>query len=455
MAFLNVLKKAAKKYNDTSLILRILCGIIIGIVLAFVLPGWTWLEILGNLFVGALKAIAPVLVFVLVSGALAQGSSKLDKRFGNVIFLYMLTTFLAAFVAVAASFAFPQTLVLSGVEAAKADTVPQGIGEVMKNLLMNVVSNPVDALVNANYIGILFWAALFGGAMKRFAAENSKKFMANVSEAISQVVRWIINFAPFGIMGLVFNTVHENGLAIFTTYGRLLLLLVGCMAFESLIVNGIVAWVHLRRNPYPLIWKCLKESGLTAFFTRSSAANIPINMSLCKRLGLDEDMYSVSIPLGATINMDGAAITISVMTLACAHTMGIAVDVPTALILSVLSTFAACGASGVAGGSLLLIPMACSLFGISNDIAMQVVAVGFIIGVVQDSVETMLNSSGDVVFAAIAEYRVWLKEGRRLPGFMYTEKEREKMGISKDFRGDTKEVMQEQSIAANSEGEYK
>lgn len=455
MDFLNFLKRAAKKYNDTSLILRILCGIIIGIALAFLLPGWSWLEILGNLFVGALKAIAPVLVFVLVSGALAQGSGKLDKRFGNVLFLYMLTTFLAAFVAVAASFAFPQTLVLTGVEAAQADTVPQGIGEVMKNLLMNVVSNPVDALVNANYIGVLFWAALFGAAMKQFAADTSKKFMSNVSEAVSQVVRWIINFAPFGIMGLVFTTVHENGLSIFTTYGKLLLLLVGCMAFESLIVNGIVAWIHLRRNPYPLIWKCIRESGITAFFTRSSAANIPINMSLCKRLGLDEDMYSVSIPLGATINMDGAAITISVMTLACAHTMGISVDIPTALILSVLSTFAACGASGVAGGSLLLIPMACSLFGISNDIAMQVVAVGFIIGVVQDSVETMLNSSGDVVFAAIAEYRVWLKEGRRLPGFMYTEKERKKMGISRDFQGDTKEAMREQTISENAEGEYK
>ncbi len=455
MVVLNGLKKAAKKYNDTSLILRILCGIIIGIILAFLVPGWTWLGTLGSLFVGALKAIAPVLVFVLVSSALAQGTGKLDRRFGNVLFLYMLTTFLAAFVAVFASFLFPQTLVLSGVEAAKADTIPQGIGEVLNNLLMNVVSNPVDSIVQANYIGVLFWAAMFGMAMKRFAADTSKKFMANISDAVSQIVRWIINLAPFGIMGLVFSTVHENGLAIFTTYGRLLLLLVGCMAFESLIVNGIVAWAHLHRNPYPLIWKCIRESGLTAFFTRSSAANIPINMSLCKRLGLDEDMYSVSIPLGATINMDGAAITISVMTLACAHTMGISVDIPTALILSVLSTFAACGASGVAGGSLLLIPMACSLFGISNDIAMQVVAVGFIIGVVQDSVETMLNSSGDVVFAAIAEYREWLRQGRRLPGFMYSAKERERMGITKDFAGDTKEVVEAQKIAAESEGEYK
>lgn len=447
-------KKVIEKYNNTSLILRILCGIIIGAVLALIWPGAiSWLPTLGDLFVGALKAIAPVLVFVLVASALAQGTGKLDKRFGTVIFLYMLTTFLAAFVAVVASFMFPQTMVLE--QAATADTVPQGIGEVIYNLLMNVIANPFGALTNANYIGILFWAAIFGAAMKRIASVSSKEFMKNAADAVSQIVRWIINLAPFGILGLVYNTVSTNGLAIFTTYGKLLLLLVGCMAFESLIVNGIVAAVALGRNPYPLIFRCIKESGITAFFTRSSAANIPINMSLCKRLGLDEDLYSVSIPLGATINMDGAAITITVMTLACANTVGVAVDVPTALILSVLSTLAACGASGVAGGSLLLIPMACSLFGISNDTAMQVVAVGFIIGVVQDSVETMLNSSGDVVFAAIAEYRDWLKQGRRLPGFMYSKKEREQMHISKDFPGDTKDTVREAEIAANAELEYK
>ncbi|MDO4648521.1 MAG: serine/threonine transporter SstT, partial [Eubacteriales bacterium] len=378
-------KKVVKKYNDVSLILRILIGIIIGSILALIIPGMGWLVTVGNLFVGALKAIAPVLVFTLVAGALAKGSSKLDKRFANVVFLYMITTFLAAFVSVVASFMFPQTLVLS--EAATAETIPQGIGEVLGTVLNNMVANPFSALMNGNYLGVLLWAALFGLAMKNIGSETTKEFMQNTADAVSQIVRWVINLAPFGIMGIVYNTVSENGLAIFTTYGKLLALLVGCMLFESLVVNGVIAWLHLHRNPYRLIFRCIRQSGLTAFFTRSSAANIPINMELCEELGLDEDMYSVSIPLGATINMDGAAITISIMTLACAHTMGVSVSFPMALLLSVLATFGACGASGVAGGSLLLIPMACSLFGIDNDVAMQVVAVGFIIGVVQDSVE--------------------------------------------------------------------
>ncbi len=432
-------KTILKKYNEASLILRILCGIIIGSLVALIVPGMGWLVTIGNLFVGALKAVAPVLVFTLVAGALAQGSSKLDKRFANVVFLYMITTFLAAFVSVVASFLFPQTLVLS--EAATAETIPQGIGEVLGTVLNNMVANPFSALMNGNYLGVLLWAALFGLAMKNIGDSSTKVFMQNTADAVSQIVRWIINLAPFGIMGIVYNTVSENGLAIFTTYGKLLALLVGCMLFESLVVNGIIAWLHLHRNPYRLIFRCIRESGLTAFFTRSSAANIPINMELCEKLGLDEDMYSVSIPLGATINMDGAAITISVMTLACAHTMGVSVSFPMALLLSILATFGACGASGVAGGSLLLIPMACSLFGISNDVAMQVVAVGFIIGVVQDSVETALNSSGDAIFAAIAEYRQWIKEGRRLPGFMYSEAERKAMGIDKNFPGDTKAAM--------------
>ena len=282
---------------------------------------------------------------------------------------------------------------------------------------MTIVSNPVASLVNANYIGILAWAVVLGLAMKK-ASDTTKKLLNDVSDAVSKAVRWIINFAPFGIMGLVFTNVSTNGLDIFTTYGKLLLLLVGCMLFVSFVINPIVASITLRRNAYPLMWRCVKESGVTAFFTRSSAANIPVNMELCEKLGLDKEMYSVSIPLGATINMDGAAITISVMTLAAAHTLGITVDVPTALVLCVLSALAACGASGVAGGSLLLIPMACSMFGISNDIAMQVVGVGFIIGVVQDSVETALNSSGDVLFAATAEYRQWIDEGRELPEFL-------------------------------------
>lgn len=409
-------KKAADRYNRTSLILRILCCLIVGTVLALVFPKAAWIATFGDLFVGALKAIAPVLVFVLVMSALAQGTSKLDKRFGLVIWLYMLTTFLASVIAVIASFLFPLQIVLT--DAATADTIPQGIGEVMHNLLMNCVSNPVGALVNANYIGILFWAVILGFAMKRIASDSTKLFLANAADAVSQCVRWIINLAPFGIMGLVYSNVSTNGLAIFTHYGKLLLLLVGTMLVVAFIVDPFVIFLTLHRNPYPLVWRCLKNSGLTAFFTRSSAANIPVNMNTCERLGLDKDFYSVSIPLGSTINMDGAAVTIAIMTLACAHTVGVPVDFGSALVLSLLSTLAACGASGVAGGSLLLIPMACSMFGIGNDIAMQVVGVGFIIGVVQDSVETCLNSTGDVEFTATAEYRQWQKQGRELPYFL-------------------------------------
>ena len=282
------------------------------------------------------------------------------------------------------------------------------------NLLNNIVSNPVDALTNANYVGILTWSIILGLALKKLAKPHTKEALRDLSDAVSQAVRWIINLAPFGIMGLVFTSVSENGLRIFADYGKLLLLLVGCMLSVALIVDPLIAALCLHRNPYPLVLRCFKESGVTAFFTRSSAANIPVNMALCERLGLDKNVYSVSIPLGATINMDGAAITITVMTLAAAHTLGVNVGIPAAIILSLLATVAACGASGVAGGSLLLIPMACSLFGISNDIAMQVVAVGFIIGVVQDSFETAINSSGDVLFAATAEFREWQKEGREV-----------------------------------------
>ncbi len=410
------LKAIAAKYNSVSLILRILCGLIIGSILGLATPGLTVIGILGDLFVGALKAVAPVLVFVLVISALAQGVNKLDSRFSTVLWLYILSTFLASVVAVAGSFIFPQTLKLG--ESAQADVIPTGIGEVLTNLLTNMVDNPLGSIVEGSYMGILFWAAVFGIALKKMAGENTKKLLVDIADAVSLSVRWIINLAPFGIMGLVFTNVSTNGLSIFTDYGKLLILLVGCMLAVALIVDPLIAWIAIRRNPYPLVFRCLRESGVTAFFTRSSAANIPVNMELCKKLGLDPDMYSVSIPLGATINMDGAAVTIAVMTLAAANTMGIAVDIPSALILSFLATLGACGASGVAGGSLLLIPMACSLFGISQDIAMQVVGVGFIIGVVQDSVETALNSSGDVMFAAIAEYRQWLKEGKELPTFL-------------------------------------
>ena len=414
--FMKTLKKIAAAYNGVSLILRIAIGLVVGVILALVCPGATWLRELGNLFVGALKGIAPVLVFVIVASALAQGTSKLDRRFGTVVWLYMLTTFLAAILSVVTSTIFPQTLVFP--EAAEAEVIPQGLGEVMHTLLSNIVSNPISAIMNGNYIGILMWGCLFGVAMKKLGADSTKAFLSNTADAVSTIVRWIINLAPFGIMGLVFTNVVSNGLAIFTQYGKLLLLLVGTMLFMALIINPIIIFIYLRCNPYPLVFRCLRESGLTAFFTRSSAANIPVNMAMCEKLGLDKDFYSVSIPLGATINMDGAAITITIMTLAAANTLGMQVSLPAAILLSIMSALGACGASGVAGGSLLLIPMACSLFGISNDIAMQVVGVGFIIGVIQDSVETALNSAGDVEFAATAEYHQWLKQGKPLPEFL-------------------------------------
>ena len=414
-------------YNGASLIVRIIVGLIIGTVLALTMPHVTWIGEFGTLFVAALKAAAPILVFVLVASALAQGTSKLDRRFGTVLFLYLFTTFLAAVVAVLTSRLFPQTLSLG--KAAKADVVPQGLSEVIQTLLTNIVANPIQAIIDGNYICILMWACLFGLAMKSIANESSKAFMANVADAVSQVIRWVINLAPFGIMGLVFTNVADNGLSAFTKYGSLLLLLVGTMLLMVLVFGPLVIFIFLRRNPYPLVYRCFKESGLTAFFTRSSAANIPVNMQLCEKLGLDKDMYSVSIPLGATINMNGAAITITIMAMAAANTLGIQISLPAAILLSVVSALGACGASGVAGGSLLLIPMACSLFGISNDIAMQVVGVGFIIGVIQDSVETCLNSASDVEFAATAEYHAWLKQGRQLPAFMYSKKERQRLGI--------------------------
>ncbi len=365
---------------------------------------------------GSLKAIAPLLVFILVTSTLAQGNSKLDSRFAMVIFFYMLTTFLAAFIAVIFSYMFPQTIALTA-DAVK-ETAPTGIGEVLTNLLTSMIANPLSSLLEGKYMGILFWAVVFGMSLKTIASDETKNMLLDLADGTSQVVRWIINMAPFGILGLVYNTVGSNGMEIFVGYGKLVLLLVCCMLFVSLIIDPLVIAVSLKCNPYPLVWRCLKGSGLTAFFTRSSAANIPMNMQLCENLGLDADMYSVSIPLGATINMDGAAITITIMTLAAANTMGIQVPIGTALFLSIIATLGACGASGVAGGSLLLIPMACSLFGISNDVAMQVVGVGFIIGVIQDSLETALNSSGDVMFAATAEYYKWKKEGKSLPDFL-------------------------------------
>lgn len=405
-----------KKYTSVSLILRIVIGLLLGVILGLSFDNLSFLPLLGTIFVGALKAVAPVLVFVLVIAALAQGNDKLDRRFGLVLILYMTSTLLASVIAVIGSFLFPQILTLT--EAAPADTVPSSVGEVLSKLLVDMVSNPVNSLAEGRYIGILFWAVVLGVAAKRIASDSTKKMMGDISEIVSQAVRWIIQLAPFGILGLVYENISSNGMSIFTDYGKLLLLLVGCMVAVALVVDPLLAAIVLGRNPYPLVFRCLRESGVTAFFTRSSAANIPVNMELCEKLGMDPEMYAVSIPLGATINMDGAAITIAVMSLAAANTVGIHVSFVTALILAFISTLAACGASGVAGGSLLLIPMACSLFGVDGDVAMQVVAVGFIIGVVQDSVETALNSSGDVMFAATAEYAQWKKNGKSLPTFL-------------------------------------
>ncbi len=417
MKDMSFFKDLVTTYNKSSLILRIFIGLIIGVILALLVPGISWISELGNLFVGALKGIAPVLVFVLVSSSLSQNSSRLDRRFGTVILLYLSTTLAAAILAVFASELFPQTIALGQV-VAESTPAPQGLDEVFHTLLENIVTNPIASISSGNYIGILFYAVLFGLAMKQVASNTAKEMMKNIADGVSLIVRWVINLAPFGILGLIYSTVSTSGLSIFTDYGKLVLLLVGTMLFMALIVSPFFVYLALHVNPYPLVFRCLRESGIPAFFTRSSAANIPVNMELCKKLGLDEDFYSVSIPLGSTINMDGAAITITVMTLATANTLGIHVSIPAAIVLSIIATFAACGASGVAGGSLLLIPMACSLFGISQEIAMQVVGVGFIISVVQDSVETALNSSSDVEFTATAEYMQWIKDKKPLPNFL-------------------------------------
>ena len=391
-----------KKWAGVSLILRIFIGLVVGAVLALLVPGWTWIGIFGKLFVGALKAVAPILVAVLVISSIAKANGGLGSRFKTVIGLYIVSTLGAALVAVAGSFLFPITLELEDVVEASA---PAALSDVFSNLLTNMVTNPVTSLATANYIGILFWSLLIGLGLKIAASQATIQVVSDLADVVSLTVRWIIQFAPFGIMGLVFSAVSDSGLDVFATYGKLILVLVGCMLFNTVVLNPLWSFLATRKNPYPLLWACLKESGLQAFFTRSSAANIPINMALCKKLGLDKNFYSVSIPLGATINMNGAAVTITVMTLAVANTLGIDVSFPSALFLSVIATLGACGASGVAGGSLLLIPMACSFLGIGNDIAMQAVAVGFIIGVIQDSVETALNSSADVFFTATAEIR--------------------------------------------------
>ena len=406
------MKKMWEKWTGISLVKRIVVGLAIGVVLALVAPQASGIGILGDVFVGALKAIAPLLVFFLVMSALSNAGQSHGGVIRTVVVLYMFSTVLASVIAVFASMIFPVEMVLK--EAADtAASAPQGIMEVLSTLLLNVVANPVSALVNANYIGILSWAVLLGVAF-RGAKDTTKAALSDISKAISLVVTTIINLAPFGILGLVYSSVTASGLETFTVYGKLLVLLVGCMLGIYFITNPILVYWCISKNPYPLIFKCLKESAITAFFTRSSAANIPVNMKICEEMGLDKDTYSVTIPLGATINMDGAAITITVMTMATVHTLGIPVDIPTAIVLSLLAALAACGASGVAGGSLLLIPMACSLFGITDAVSMQVVAVGFIIGVIQDSVETALNSSSDLLLSASAEFRQWRKQGKEI-----------------------------------------
>ncbi len=398
------MKNAIKKWNSISLVKRIICGLIIGIILGLTVPQASGISILGDLFVGALRGVAPVLVFFLVMSALCHMGQGQKTNMKTIVILYMGGNLISALCAVIASYIFPITLTFSENTNTSDVTPPSGVTEVLTNLLMNLVDNPVNAIINANYIGILAWAIIFGVALKS-ASDGTKKALENISDAVSTAVQWVISCAPFGIMGLIFTTISEQGLEVLLGYGRLILVLVGTMAVVALIINPIIVFFFIRKNPYKLVFTCLKESFITAFFTRSSAANIPVNMELSRKLGLDEDTYSISIPLGATVNMAGAAITISTMALAAANTLDIEVSFATALIMCVLAAASAAGASGVAGGSLLLIPLACSLFGIPNDIAMQVVGVGFIIGVIQDSCETGLNSSTDVLYTAIADFR--------------------------------------------------
>ena len=401
------MKQIWNTWNNWSLIWRIVGGLVIGTILALIAPGMEWLDMVGNLFVAALKAVAPLLVFVLVINAVCSATKA--SGMGRIILLYIVSTFIAGVVSVIACYIFPIHLTLAGVEAAE-NTAPSGVAEVIANLLQKIVSNPFGSLTEANFLGILMWAILIGIALRQ-ASTSTKDFMSDISDAVAQVVRWVIAFAPFGVCGLVYTAVSTSGLEIFTEYGMLVAVLVVVMVIIALVTNPLLVWINVRKNPYPLVLRCLKDSAIMAFFTRSSAANIPVNMELCNNLGLNKDTYSVSIPLGATINMAGACVTITVLSLAAASTLGISVDPITAIILCVLSAVSACGASGVPGGSLLLIPVACSLLGIDSTIAMQMVGIGFIIGVIQDSCETALNSSSDVVFTATAEYADLQKAG--------------------------------------------
>lgn len=396
--------KILRKWSEISLVKRITAGLIAGVILGLVLPETVPLGILGDVFVGALRALAPLLVFFIVMYSLSNHQKGQSSNMGRILILYAVSTVLAALTAVAASFIFPMEITLG--ETAEG-TAPQGIGEVLESLVVNAVSNPIGAITEANYISVLVWAVIFGMAL-RAASDNTKDVLSNISDMLSTAIRWVINCAPFGIMGLVFTTVSTVGIQALASYGKIILVLVGCMAFVAFVTNPIIVFLNIRQNPYPLVFKCIKDSGIMAFFTRSSAANIPVNMALCERLGLDEEKYSISIPLGATINMAGAAVTITVLSMATANTVGVSIDIPTAILLSLVASISA------AGTSLLLVPLACSLLGISSDISMQVVAVGFIIGVIQDSCETAVNSSSDVLFTAAAEFNKWKKEGKKI-----------------------------------------
>lgn len=415
---MKILNKISQAYMNLALIVRILLGLILGVLLGLLFPsskygGMVFVEMLGTVFVGALKGVAPILVFVLVISSIACAGKNIGRRFAKVVALYMSSTFLAAVFAVVACFAFKVTISLNNM-VGDVGSPPDDIGAVIMTLVNNMVQNPIAAIMNANYVGIITWASIIGVALKTVASQNTKAVLADISAGVSKVVSWVVQFAPFGIMGLVFTSVGEYGMEIFTQYGYLLLLLVGCMVFVYLVINPLIVFLCLHENPYPLILRCFRDSGVPAFFTRSSAANIFVNMDICKKLKLDEEYYSVSIPLGATINMDGAAITVTVMSLTAAFSCGIEVNIFLAILLCFIATLGACGASGVAGGSLLLIPMACSLLGVPSDVAMSMVGVGFIIGVIQDSLETALNSSGDVIFTATAEFMEWKKHGKAL-----------------------------------------
>ena len=397
-----------QKWTESSLILKIIIVMILGVVLGIVVPQWSFIGFFGKVFVEALKSIAPLLVFILVASAISQAKTGVGSKFKIIIAIFLLMNFIAAVVATISCFIFPVSIHLS---AASTAVSPGGLADILGEMLLKIFSNPIKSLSEGEYLGILFWSIIIGIALRMVGSDTTKDLLNDIAEVFSKIVYFIIQFAPIGVMGLVFTSVCESGLSIFSQYGELILLIVGCILIMAFIINPLISALLLKRNPFPLVFTCLKESGVTAFFSRSSAANIPINMQLCEKLGLDRDFYSVTIPLGSTINTNGAAVTIAVMTLVACHTMGIPVHFSWAILLCVVTTLAACCASGVVGGSLLLIPLTCSLFGISQDISMQVVAVGFIISVIQDSFETALNSASDVLFTAATEYYMRAKNG--------------------------------------------